>query len=186
MSTSSGAQRLLTAQEYLELERKAPFKSEFIAGKMYAMSGASLQHNRIVTNLVLALGARLKGRGCNIYAHDLRVKLPAGDAYAYPDLVIVCEKERLGDDQCDTLLNPQLIVEVLSPGTEAYDRGAKFQHYQQIGSLQEYVLVSQAQALVESFQRQTGAQWLFTSFAGVTAVAEFPSLDCSIPLAEAY
>jgi Uma2 family endonuclease len=153
---------------------------------MYAMSGASLQHNEIVMNLAGELRPTLKRRGCKAYSNDLRVKLPAGDSYAYPDLVVICDKARLEDEKGDTLLTPQVIIEVLSPSTEAHDRGAKFQHYQQVESLREYVLVSQSQPLVELFERQPNGQWLFTSFAGLDETARFPSIDCAVRLAEIY
>lgn len=119
-------QHYYTPEEYLAQERKAEFKSEYIAGQIVAMSGASREHNLMTANLARVLGSQLLDRPCEVYVSDMRVKVTARGMYTYPDTVVVCDDARFEDEQVDTLLNPTLIVEVLSPSTEAYDRGAKF------------------------------------------------------------
>ena len=136
------------------------------------MSGASRAHNLITGNIFGELRTLLKGSGCETYANEMRVSSPLTSSYFYPDVVVVCEEPRFEDDVFDTLLNPIIFVEVLSPSTEAYDRGEKFAHYRQLASLQEYVLVTQDKVLVEHYRRQekqgtapvTRKDWIFTDF----------------------
>ena len=137
------AQTYFTPEEYIALERKAHFKSEYFDGHIIAMSGASRQHNLIVTNISGELHVQFKGRGCEVYTNDMRVRPSPRDTYVYPDVVVVCGEPEFEDDVFDTLLNPILIVEVLSPSTERRDRGEKFTRYKHLAALQEYVLVSQ-------------------------------------------
>ena len=120
---------LLTEEEYLAAERQAEFRSEYFAGEMFAMTGATRQHNRIVTNLVARLDEQLREGPCNVYANDLRVKVESTGLYTYPDVIVTCGQEKFADDVFDILLNPLVIIEVLSDSTEAYDRGKKFEHY---------------------------------------------------------
>src|SRR5919199_1130147 len=127
----------LTPEQYLAIERKAEFKSEYYNGEMFAMAGASEPHNRIKDNLIGELHARLKVSACHSYSSDMRVKVSRTGLYTYPDIVIICGKPELEDAHGDTLLNPQVIIEVLSDSTEKYDRGKKFRHYKQIESLRE-------------------------------------------------
>ena len=122
----------LTAEDYLAIERSAEFKSEFFDGEIFAMSGASEPHNIIVTNTIIELGNQLKKRPCKLYANDMRVKVDPTGLYTYPDLVVMCGKAQFDDTHFDTLLNPTLIIEVLSDSTEAYDRGRKFEHYRKL------------------------------------------------------
>lgn len=151
-------------EEYLELERHAEIRSEYLDGEMFALAGASLAHNEIVGNLQASLRRQLRGRGCGVWANDLRIRVEASDLHAYPDVVVVCEPPKLVDDGSqDTLLNPQLIVEVLSPSTESWDRGGKFGHYRTVPSLTDYVLVAQDRVLVEHFGRQPDNRWLLTT-----------------------
>jgi Uma2 family endonuclease len=133
----------ITAAEYLEIERKAEIKSEYIAGRTYAMSGASRQHNLITANTLSEIHPQLRGRNCEAFVSDMRVKVSPTGMYTYPDDVAVCGEARFEDSHMDTLLNPTVIVEVLSGSTEAYDRGEKFAHYRRLESLREYVLVAQ-------------------------------------------
>lgn len=130
----------LTPQEYLAIERAADFKSEFFDGKMFAMAGTSKEHAHITVNLTIQFGNALEGRFCEPFSSDLRVKVSANGLYTYPDLTIVCGPVDLEDELADVLLNPTLIIEVLSPGTERYDRGKKFDLYRELDSLKEYVL----------------------------------------------
>jgi Uma2 family endonuclease len=185
-----GAQTYLTPEEYITLERKAvpdaeTVRSEYINGKIINMSGASRAHNLITINISTALHSRLRGSGCETYANEMRVSTPSTNSYFYPDVVVVCEEPRFGDDVFDTLLNPIVIVEVLSPSTEAYDRGEKFAHYRQLTSLQEYVLVVQDQIRVEHYRRQE-RQWIFTDFEKHDEILPLPSIECELPLREIY
>lgn len=176
----------LTPEEYLALERKADIKSEYVDGEMFAMSGASRWHNLITGNLTGELRTQLKGRPCESYPNDQRVHIPATGLYTYPDVVVVCGEPRFEDEQLDTLLNPRVLIEVLSPTTESYDRGKKFEHYQSIDSLAEYLLVDQTRARVEHYVRQDGNQWLLTVLEGLDATVTLPSIQCELALAEVY
>lgn len=177
---------LLTAQEYLELERRREGKSEFFRGEMFAMGGASFAHNTITGNLVRELGQQLKKNPCTVCPGDQRVHIPATGLYTYPDVVVVCGEPQFEDEQLDTLLNPLLIVEVLSSSTEAYDRGKKFEHYRTVASLGEYLLVAQDEPRVERYQRQEGGLWLFQAAVGLEAVVGLASIPCRLALAEVY
>ena len=144
--SSVAAQTYLTPKEYITAERKATLKSEYLSGEIVAMSGASIAHNLITMNTATGLYNQLAKQGCRVFASDMRVGISAGDSYFYPDIAVVCEKYRaLKMMNLDTLLNPIVVVEVLSQSTEAYDKGEKFRRYQQLASLQEYVLISQDQ-----------------------------------------
>ena len=176
----------LTPAEYLAIERKAEFKSEFYNGEMFAMAGASEEHSLIKDNLAGEARQQLKGSGCRVVTSDLRVKVDPTRLYTYPDVVIYCDRPQFEDGVFDTLLNPRVIVEVLSESTEAYDRGDKFRHYRQIASLQEYVLVAQDRPYVERHVRQPDGSWLMTEFAGLDRVFEFTSVSARVPLAEIY
>lgn len=176
----------ISPEEYLAIERRAEGRSEYLDGEMFAMTGGSFLHNIIVGNLVGELRQGLKGHSCTVVPSDLRVHIPATGLYTYPDVTVVCSEPRFEDHEVDTLLNPTLIVQVLSPTTEAYDRGKKFEHYGTIESLAEYVLVSQAAPRIEQFVRQDGGHWLFTATSGLDAKALFPSIGCEVALAEIY
>ena len=172
--------------EYLAIERQAERRSEFFAGEMFVMSGGTRQHSRIATNLAAEFSIRLKHHTCVPYNTDLRVKVTATGLFTYPDLSVVCGPPELLDDEMDTLLNPSVIVEVLSESTEAYDRGKKFEHYRQIPSLREYLLVSQREPRIEQFVRQTSGTWLLREAAGIESSLELPSLGIAISLAEVF
>lgn len=176
----------LTAREYLELERCAQLKSEFFNGEIFAMSRVNREHNRIKENLVGELGTRLKGGPCQTYSSDQRVLVEATGLYTYPDIVILCGPETYDPADRDTLTNPTAIIEVLSPSTERYDRGAKFRNYQQIPSLIEYVLVTQDEAVCERFVRQADGSWALVSFVELTATLVFTSIPARIPLTDIY
>ncbi len=176
----------LAAAGYLAIERAAETKSEFFDGEMFAMAGTTKNHARIVMNLSRELSARLKGRACRPFATGLRVKVEANGLYSYPDLVVVCGEQLFEDDLLDTLLNPTLIVEVLSETTEQYDRVKKFDLYRALPSLQEYVLVSQSEPRVEQFLRQPDSEWNLRITTDPTAFVNLTSLECEIPFAEIY
>src|SRR3990172_9752943 len=176
----------LTPQEYLYLERKNKWKSEYFNGEMYAMSGASLAHNIIVNNIAFELTNQLKGRHCYVLVSDMRVKVNKTGLYAYPDVIAICGEAILEDEYVDTLVNPVVIVEVLSKSTEAYDRGAKFDHYRAIESLQEYVLVSQDKFFIECYSRQSDNQWLLSIASKSADSITLPSVKCSLTLTKVY
>ncbi len=176
----------LTATEYLEIERKAESKSEFFDGEMFAMSGGTYRHSRIKTQLVVALGRRLSGKRCRPTDSDMRVRVSDTGLYTYPDASVVCGRPVFDDVQADVLLNPMVIFEVLSESTASYDRGKKFWHYRHITSLNDYVLVSQDETVIDHYSRQTGGGWLLQTVEGSSGVLKLPSIECELPLAEIY
>ncbi len=185
--------RKLTAAEYLEIERAAEFKSEFYDGEMYplgggpeAMAGGARKHSEIATNFASALNQRFKGRPGRVFNSDLRVNVADNGLYTYPDLSALCGKPEMQGVDDDTLLNPQLIVEVLSPSTEAYDRGDKFRLYRAIPSLMEYILVSQDRAFVMQHLREPGGTWRLAFVEGLGSTLALSSVGADIPLAEIY
>jgi Uma2 family endonuclease len=180
------ARKHCTPQEYLALERQAPYKSEYYAGEIFALAGASRWHNLIVANVIGELRSQLKGRPCVTYPSGLRVKVDPAGLYTYPDVTVVCGEAHFEDAQQDTLLTPTLIVEVLSESTEAYDRGGKFAHYRKLESLQEYVLISQTKPLIEHYVRQPDHHWLFAEADKLTDTLHLPSIGCHLALSEVY
>ena len=176
----------LTPEEYLEIERKAKYKSEYYAGEMFAMAGASEPHNMIITNITSELRRQFKGRACRNYSSDMRVRVEATDLFTYPDVVAMCEEPRFSDDHHDTLLNPTVIIEVLSPSTEAYDRGEKSWQYRQIISLEEYILVAQDRYHLEHYTRQADGHWLLSETVSLQDIIHLPSINCELAMAEIY
>ena len=177
----------LTAEEYLERERAAEVRHEFYRGEMFAMSGATEAHNLITGNITFALRERLRERGCRAYSSDMRVKVMANGLYTYPDSVVACPPFEFEDDKRDTLLNPQVIIEVLSDSTEKYDRTQKFDLYRELPTLKQYVLISQREYRVDSFVRQQdGIAWLMVPLTKVDAVLEFPAFNCRVSFEEIY
>jgi Uma2 family endonuclease len=179
-------QQKLTPEDYLAIERSTEQKSEYLNGEMFAMGGASRQHNLIVTNTVRELSVQLKKRPCKVYANDMRVKVSSTGLYTYPDLVVACGEERFDDHQKDTLLNPTVIVEVLSDSTEGYDRGEKFEHYRKLESLSDYLLIAQKKHHVECYQRRPDNRWLLTETNDLQDSVRLTSIDCELALAEIY
>ncbi len=176
----------LSPDEYLERERKAEFRSEYRGnGVVVAMAGASRTHNRITFNIAGQLYNRLRGGPCEASINDMKVRLPGTLRYIYPDVVVACGEENFQDEREDILTNPTLIIEVLSDSTQSYDRGEKWEGYQRILSLQEYVLVSQSRAVVERFVRQ-GDLWLYSLTAGVESIVTLESVGMELPLGEIY
>jgi Uma2 family endonuclease len=183
---SSQAQRSYSPEEYLALERQSQCKSEYYAGEIFAMAGASRWHNLIVANVVGELRSQLKGRPCTTYPSDMRVKVGPTGLYTYPDVAVVCGEAQFEDNQQDTLLNPTLIVEVLSESTEAYDRGGKFAHYRKLASLMEYVLITQTKPHIEHYVRQPDNRWLLAEADSLHDSIHLDSIDCQLALAEVY
>ncbi|MGQ0814578.1 MAG: Uma2 family endonuclease [Gemmatimonadota bacterium] len=178
--------RRLTPAEYLDAERQAEHKSEYYAGEVFAMTGASEPHNLIVANLVAALVTQLRARPCRVYPSDMRVKVQPTGLYTYPDVAVVCGKPELEDEYLDTLLNPTLLIEVLSPSTEAYSRGRKAEHYRHLHSLQEYLLIAQQEPRIERYRRQGERDWLLTEFRGLDETVDLSSVGCALTLREIY
>lgn len=182
---SLAAHRLYTPEEYLAFERAAEDKNEYINGCIVAMSGASRRHNLVTVNAAGELRQQLRERPCEVYSSDMRVQINAAGQYRYPDVIVVCGEPQFEDAELDTLLNPTVIVEVLSPSTEAVDRGDKFAAYRRLPSLQEYVLIAQDKPCVEHFLRQ-GERWLLTEFSGLNDIVPLPAIDCTLALRELY
>ena len=177
----------LTPAEYLAFERQqTDAKHEYLNGQITAMSGASREHNLIVGNAFASLHGQLRGRGCEVYSNDMRVHIPATGLYTYPDITALCGEPVFEGDQFDTLLNPHVIIEVLSSSTEAYDRGAKFAHYRSIESLQAYVLIAQDRPHIELFERGTDGRWVLSEAKGLESRLELEALGCVLELSEVY
>lgn len=177
--------RHYTLDEYLALERTTHEKHEFFRGEVFAMGGASEQHNLIVLNVGAELRQQLRGRSCRVYPSDLRVKIGSTGLYTYPDVVVVCGEPQL-EQPGDTLLNPTLLVEVLSESSEAYDRGKKSEHYRALPTLTDYLLVAQDRVLVEHYGRQPGDLWLLQAVNRLDASVAIQSLGCELKLTEVY
>ncbi|MBX3451375.1 MAG: Uma2 family endonuclease [Planctomycetaceae bacterium] len=178
--------RYISRQDYLERERKAAHKSEYYRGEIFAMVGASVTHNLIAGNTITALNNLLRGRGCRVYPSDLRVACPSG-LYTYPDVTMICGEHQFDDDRRDTLTNPQVLFEILSETTKAYDFGTKFQLYRTISSLRSYVLIDQSSPLVFRYDRQGDADHCLLTFSsGLDAVLELPDFEFAVPLQQIY
>ena len=174
-----------TIEEYLDLERSTELKHEYYRGEVFAMGGASYAHTVVVGNLAREIGQQLKGKPCRVSPTDLRIRVGDSGLYTYPDIVVVCGPAQL-EQPGDTLINPTVILEVLSESTEAYDRGRKFELYQSIASLTDYLLVAQDTPRIEHFQRQPGGHWLYTAENRVEAGLTIASIGCELTLAEVY
>ena len=183
---SSVPTKRYTPQEYLELERKAETKSEYYRGEIFAMSGASRVHNLLAGNLFALIWSQLRGRPCVVFSSDMRVKVDWSGLYTYPDLSALCGEPEFDDEQLDTLLNPNLLIEVLSPSTEDYDRGGKFELYRQIPSLQDYVVVAQDRVFVEHHTRSDDGSWRLVDYRSPDDELLLKSIDCRLRLAEVY
>ncbi len=175
-----------TVEHYLELEEKAETKSEYLSGQIFAMSGGSPRHSRIAANIIRRVGNALDGEPCEIYTSDLRVTIMQTGLKTYPDLTVVCGEPYFHPLDTNSLINPMVLFEVLSPSTEGYDRGEKWANYRELESLQEYVLVSQHAPLVEVYTRQEGGAWKFTATTAMDGKISLPSLGCELEMTEIY
>lgn len=180
------AEQQISPEEYLAGERTAAVRHEYFAGEVFAMAGASREHNQIAANIIRVLGNQLIDRPCSVFASDMKVKISAVRKYTYPDIVAVCGTEDYEDRKSDVLLNPVLITEILSDSTEAYDRGDKFSHYQLLPSLTEYILIAQHCCKVERFARQEDGTWIYSICQDMQDVLVLESIQCEMPLAEVY
>lgn len=179
-------QLLLTPAEYLALERQGERKHEYAAGERIAMVGASFRHNLIQTSVVASLYSQLGNRPCAVLPSDMRVKIEPLGIYTYPDITVVCGEPQLEDDERDTLLNPTVIVEILSPSTERYDRGRKFQRYRLIPSFREYVLIAQDAYTIDHYIRQADNTWNLSTSDRLDDTIALPSIGCTLALADVY
>ncbi len=182
---STQPRSFITPEEYLAIEREAPYKSEYFQGQMFAMAGAGLAHNLLVMNVGAALHQALRSRRCRVVSSDMRVRVSATGLYTYPDVVALCKDPELADDHFDVLLNPELIVEVLSPSTATYDLGRKFEHYRTIESLTGYLLVASDRVHLDLYTRRNGV-WALTDATGLDAFMELPTLGCRLTLSDIY
>src|SRR5438105_5074535 len=177
----------VTIEEYFELEASAEYKSEYFDGEVFAMAGRTAEHNLIAANLIRELGNQLEEKPCRVYTSDQRVKIPDTGLYTYPDVTVVCGEPQFDDPGRRTLLNPTLILEVLSETTEAYDRGDKFAHYRRLASLREYVLVASDRRSIERFTRhENGAEWVLTECTVAAGSLELRSVGCALSLDHLY
>ena len=183
---STPTETRLTPEEYLRLERPAERKSEFFDGEMIPMSGVSREHNRINRNLIIELSNRLTGRPCELFFCDMRIKIPATRSYAYPDVAVLCGEPSFEDEHVDTLVNPQVIIEILSESTERHDRGRKLRQYRLIESLQEYLLVSQMECRIERYTRLASGEWVYSDITDPEGFVELSSIACQLSLARIY
>ena len=179
--------RYFTPAEYLELEAKADYKSQYVAGEIFSMAGAQSPHVLIAVNLAGELRNRLRGKNCDVFSSDMRVRVEQGDLYTYPDVAVVCGPPEFDhSSEPQSLLNPQVIFEVLSPGTESFDRGDKFARYRKLASLTDYVLVASEFMRVEHYVRQDGGTWVLRDYDRPEDREPLRSVDCELPLAEIY
>ena len=179
--------RFFTPDEYLDLEVKAPYKSQYVGGEIFAMAGTHPVHNEILGNIVAGLHGRFRGRPCRVYFQDIRLQDKPGELYTYPDAMALCGEPRFDSTHKPYgLLNPQVIIEVLSPLTAEFDRGDKFMRYRKLESLTDYVLVASEQMGVEHFVRQADGAWSFRAYERLDEELVLASVDCKVPLAEIY
>jgi Uma2 family endonuclease len=175
----------LTEEQYLQIEREAEYKSEFHDGQMFAMAGSSPNHSHLA-NKIGALLDRGVPKGCPVFNSDLRIKVSEAGLYTYSDCIVVCGDLKYFADHRDVVVNPVLIVEVLSPSTEAYDRGRKFEMYRTIDTFLEYLLIHQDRRHVEHYSKQDDGAWLLREFSGEGPTVDIARLSVPIPLAELY
>jgi Uma2 family endonuclease len=175
-----------TAEEYLEMERVSQEKHELHNGIVITMSGASLEHNQIVRNLIGNIYPFLKGKSCSVFPSDFRTKVPTKDSFTYPDVTIVCGEPELMDDHFDTLLNPSVIIEVLSPSTEKYDKGLKFLYYMQIPSLKEYIMINSTGVNIHVSRKQNDSSWKFEEITDRTTSLIINTIEYNISMDDIY
>ena len=179
------ARKLMTAAEYLEMERNSDVKHEFYRGEIFAMAGAKERHNLIVSNLIGIFYNKFKNQPCVVYPSDMRVEIDESHHYAYPDVILVCGERKFLDKKNDTLLNPNVIIEVLSESTENYDRSKKFEAYRTIPSFQEYVLVSSDRKKIEVFTKSPEGRW-YLSESGPSDKVAISAVSTELSLSEVY
>jgi Uma2 family endonuclease len=185
-TVSSSPAPFITPEQYLDAERHSETKSEYLDGQVFAMTGASVSHNLIVANIVGLLHGQLRGGECRVYASGMRLLVSTSGLHTYPDVTVVCGEPRLADQHRDTLLNPTVLIEVLSDTTERYDRGRKAEHYRRLESLREYLLVAQHEPRVEHYRRAGERDWMLSEAIGPAEAVELASVGCTLALSEVY
>jgi len=180
--------RYHTIDEYLRIDRDSSERLEYIDGEIVAMAGGTYNHSLVIANAVRELGNGLKGKPCRVLESNLRVGIPRDTRFMYPDIPVICGKPEFDprDDRNETVTNPRLVIEVLSPSTELHDRGEKFRRYRELSSLQEYVLVSQERPSIETFFRQADGAWLMTPYFGIESTIRLRSVEIDLPMTEIY
>ncbi len=186
MTVGVRKRRKITETQYLAMERASETKSEYFDGEVFAMAGTSRRHGILAGNAFAALHPQVRQQRCDIFQNDMRVKVAATGLYTYPDVVVACGGGQYEDTDVDTLLNPTIIIEVLSKSTMAYDRGEKFQQYRKLPSLGDYILVSQDRRLIEHYSRQPDGRWLLSEYSELSDVIELPSIGCHLALRDVY
>lgn len=179
-------ERLYTVEEYLELDRASEIPHEYLQGRIVAMADPSREHSLLVTSVVASLYNQLRRKPCEVYPGNMRVQIPSADVFTYPDVTVVCGEPELAGERRGTLLNPTVLIEVLSPSTSDYDHGRKFAYYRQLASLVEYLLVAQDEVRVEHYARQPDGSWRLEETDDSAAVLDLPSIGCTLALAEIY
>jgi len=186
MTVNIRKRKKITEAQYLKMERAAETKHEFLDGEVYAMTGASQRHNLVTGSTFASLYNQLRGRPCQVYPSDMRVKVAETGLYTYPDISVACGRAELADENRDTLLNPVLIIEILSKSTAGYDRREKFSQYRRIPTLNDYLLISPTRCLVEHYLRQPDGKWLLTEYNDLADVIELSSIGCRLALSDVY
>jgi Uma2 family endonuclease len=176
----------ISPEEYLTSERESEIRNEYFDGEIFAMAGASREHNQISSNIVRVLGNQLLEKPCSVFSSDMKINIREVGKYTYPDIVVVCEKEEFEDGNNDVLLNPIVIIEILSDSTEAYDRGENFAHYQLLTSFVEYILISQYFYRVEKFTRRDDETWIYSKYQTAEHIVSIEAVNCEIPVSEIY
>lgn len=179
-------QSWISPEEYLNIERRATSRSEYLNGEMFAMAGATRQHNRISSNLVSDINQHIKSRDCNVYSSDLRVHVPSTGYFTYPDIVITCGKEEFTDAHNDILVNPLVIMEILSDSTVSIDRGKKFEQYRELASFVEYLLIEQRTPHIEQYILHDSQEWRYRDIHGIDEQVTIQAIDCTLLLRDIY
>jgi Uma2 family endonuclease len=183
---SAQPEHFISAEEYLSHERTSVVKHEYFAGDVFALAGGSQRHNLIAANTLGSLYTQLRKKACIVYPSDMRIKVPATGLYTYPDITIVCGQHLFDDEHRDTISNPTVIIEILSPSTEQYDRGRKYQNYRTIPSFREYVLIAQDMPRIEHYARQANSGWLMLEYTELADTVTLSSIGCTLCLDDVY
>ena len=186
MAQAAIQQRYYTKEEYLVLEEQEIYKSEYVDGEIFAMAGGSIQHSMICFNVIRRIGDMIAPKDCVGLESNVKVEIQRGRQYFYPDLMVICGKIDFAEKRTDTITNPMLIVEVLSPATEAFDRNKKFTAYRTLPALREYVLVYQDEPQIEAFYKQDEKTWRYTVARGLDESIRLLSLECDLALRDVY
>ncbi len=180
------AKKHFTIKEYLDLEDSSEYKSEYYKGEIFALAGGSINHNQIVTNLISRLNQTYPAHKCRSFATDLKLWVKDVQLFTYPDLMIICDKPQFYPGRDDTILNPRVIIEIISKSTEAYDRGKKFQFYRSIPSFQEYILIDQYSVHIDQFYIDPQGKWSLKDYNDINDVLNFSKIDFEISLADVF